>query len=97
MKEPFDLLVRGGTVVVAAPCPLGTGPIATVNRGIYEIGLRPRLPAEHRVVLVSDLSRDSVAPTYCTWAASAQGVVDEADAVPTVLPRAGSLVVRPVQ
>lgn len=88
-------LVRpGGTVIVAAQCHQGTGPVDTVNRGIYEIGLKPRLPSEHRVVLVSDLPRLEVERTYCQWAPSVEAALaDSGTDPPTVLPRAGSLLV----
>lgn len=64
------LLLPGGTIVVVAPCPAGIGPLDTVNRGIYEIGLRPRLPAAHSIHLVSTLSPATVSPSYATPSAS---------------------------
>ncbi len=60
------LLLPGGTIVVVAPCPLGIGPLDTVNRAIYDIGLRPRLPAPHSIHLISDLPPSTVAPSYAT-------------------------------
>src|SRR5690606_12682553 len=85
------LLAPGGTVVVAAECGEGTGPLDVVNRGIYEIGLRPRLPAEHRVVLVSSLPDEVVRQTYCEPAPSVEAALAGAPEPPLVLPRAGSL------
>ena len=85
------LLTDGGTVVLVAECSAGVGPLEVVNQGIYEIGIRPRLPANHRVVLVSSLSREVVAPTYCEWAGSLEEVLAEVGAPPLVLPRAGTL------
>jgi lactate racemase len=89
------LVVDGGTVVLAAECDAGTGPVATVNEAIYRIGVAPRLPARHRVVLVSSLPREEVATTYCGWAPSVEEAVAAAGAQrpAVVLPRAGSLLV----
>jgi lactate racemase len=88
-------LVRpGGTVIIAAECAQGTGPVDTVNRAIYEIGVKPRLPTDHRIVLVSGLDRTEVEPTYCEWAPSVEAALAEAgDDPPTILPRAASLLV----
>ena len=91
-----ELLLDGGTMVVVAECPDGIGPVDTVNQGIYELGLVPRLPREHRIVLVSALDRKAVAQSYCEWAGSVQAVVEEMGAAAsrvTVLPKAGSLIV----
>jgi nickel-dependent lactate racemase len=88
------LLREGGTMIVAAGCPEGIGPVDTVNRGIYELGLVPRLPRQHRIVLVSELGREQVAPSYCEWAPSVESVLAglAADAV-TIVPQAGSLII----
>ncbi len=88
------LLSDGGAVIVAAACRDGVGPVDTVNRGIYEIGLAPRLPANHQVVLVSDLTAEQVAPSYCRWASSIEAALAERrPETITILPRAGSLLV----
>lgn len=86
-------LVRpGGSLVVVAECPDGTGPVDTVNRGIYEIGIKPRLPADCSIYLVSALDEATVAPTYCRWARSVEACVGPApDAV--VLRGAGVMIV----
>lgn len=95
-----ELLEERGTLIVAAECPEGTGPIDTVNHAIYEPGLLPRLPLEHRVVLVSELSREVVERSYCEWAPSVEAVLETLCASTgrlraTVLPHAGSLIVEP--
>lgn len=91
-----DLLCDGGTMIVVAECPDGIGPVDTVNRGIYEIGLAPRLPANHRIVLVSEVARAQVAESYCEWAPSVSAVLDEfagESVQATVVRRAGCLIV----
>lgn len=88
------LLREGGTMIVVAECAAGIGPVDTVNRGIYEIGLKPRLPRDHRIVLVSGLAREEVAPSYCAWAPSLDAALREWDgAAATIVPRAGTLII----
>ena len=88
------LLREGGTMIVAAECPEGIGPVETVNRAIYEIGLAPRLPAAHRIVLVSSLPREQVEPSYCAWAPSLEAALAGwSGAEATILPRASTLIV----
>lgn len=69
------LAQAGGTIVVVAPCPNGIGPVDVVNQAIYEIGLRPRLPAGHRVLLVSDLAPDHVLSSYARPAESVEAAI----------------------
>jgi len=86
------LLEDGGTIVVVAECPEGIGPVDVVNAAIYEIGLRPRLPPRHEIVLVSSLTQDTVRPSYARWAASAEDVLAGARGPIVVAPRAGHLI-----
>jgi nickel-dependent lactate racemase len=85
------LVEEGGTIALVAECWLGTGPLEIVNRGIFEIGIRPRLPAGCRVVLVSSLDADVVAKTCFEYAPSLDAVLARGADAPLVLPRAGSL------
>jgi lactate racemase len=64
------LLEPGGTVILLADCSEGTGPLERVNQGIYEIGVKPQLPANHRVLLVSELESSVVEATYAAPRAS---------------------------
>jgi nickel-dependent lactate racemase len=83
----------GGHIVLAAECPEGTGPIRVVNEAIYEIGLKPRLPAEHTVHLVSSLPAAVVEGSYCVHAPSVESVLELAGGGRiAVLPRAGDVI-----
>jgi nickel-dependent lactate racemase len=64
------LLRERGTAIVAAECPAGTGPLRTVNEGIFELGVRRYLPERHAIQLVSAMDEATVAATYATWAPS---------------------------
>ncbi|MBT8494159.1 MAG: DUF2088 domain-containing protein [Deltaproteobacteria bacterium] len=86
-----SLLEKGGTIVIAAQCRDGVGPVETVNRAIYEIGIKPRLPREHRIVLVSELDRATVSQTYCEYQPSVEAALDGEPAL--FLPRASSALV----
>jgi nickel-dependent lactate racemase len=87
-------LVRdGGSLVIVAECPEGIGPLETVNRGIYEIGVKPRLPVHHRLFLVSAIPREAVSESYCTWAGTVEEAVGPAPSA-VVLLRAGVMVVK---
>jgi nickel-dependent lactate racemase len=86
------LLLDGGTIVIAAECPDGTGPVDVVNRAIYEIGLKPRLPPRHRIVLLSSLPAREVEPTYATWSPSLDDALADARGPIVVAPRASHLI-----
>jgi nickel-dependent lactate racemase len=71
LVPPAALLLReGGTVVVAAECSAGTGPLRTVNEQIFALGVRRYLPARHALYLVSAMDAATVGATYATWAPS---------------------------
>lgn len=72
------LLERFGTAVVLAACPEGIGPLETVNKGIYELGVRHHLPEGHRIRLVSDMAAAVVAESYATHAESLEAALEEA-------------------
>lgn len=89
------LLLPGGTAVMVAACPEGTGPLQTVNEGIYRLGVRLALPEGHRVRLVSDMSEEMVRTTYATPVSSVDEALREVGADPrdvTVLFRAGEMI-----
>lgn len=66
---PGGILLReGGVVILAAECPEGTGPLRTVNEGIFRLGVRRYLPERHAVLLVSGLPAETVAETYASFA-----------------------------
>lgn len=71
----------GGRVVLVAPCEDGLGPIDVVNRGIYELGIRPRLPADHEVCLVSNLTAAEVSASYARAAPSLTAALADVDEV----------------
>jgi nickel-dependent lactate racemase len=85
------ILDPGGTAVLAAECPFGTGPLDVVNKGIYELGLRHLFPAAHTIHLVSSLSESTVSSTYCRYAPSVDSVLAAHRGRIAVLPAAGNL------
>ncbi len=89
------LVADGGTIVLVARCSDGIGPLDIVNQGIYEIGLAPRLPRRHRIVLVSTLPREAVEPTYAAWAPDLASALADADDI-LVVPEASKLVISAV-
>lgn len=90
-----EVVADAGTIVVAADCAEGTGPLATVNEKIFALGIEPRLPPGCRVVLVSDLPPDQVASTYCDHAESVEAAIAAAGAAPLIIPRAGHILLEP--
>jgi lactate racemase len=89
------LVEEQGVVVVAAQCPGGIGPLATVNEGIYELGIRPRLPRSHRILLVSDLEPADVEASYCEYAGRVEDVLEALRGPALILPRASGVIIEP--
>ncbi|MBK7583551.1 MAG: DUF2088 domain-containing protein [Myxococcales bacterium] len=91
------LLEAGGVVILVADLSDGVGPHERVMRGIYELGVRPQLPAGHRVYLVSELPRSVTETTYAEPRDSLEGALRDALSVTgarcaVALWRAGELV-----
>lgn len=57
------LVEPGGTIVLAAECPEGTGPIEAVNHRIFEDGIKPLLPEGVQILILSRMSAPEVATT----------------------------------
>jgi len=86
------LLAPGGTLVVAAECRDGIGPLDVVNEAIFRIGVLPRLPAHARLVLVSSLGEAATRQTLLDYAASVEAVLAGTSGALTVVPRASQLI-----
>jgi lactate racemase len=90
------LVEPGGTLVIAAECRDGTGPLDVVNEAILRIGILPRLPANARIVLVSDLGEATTRQTLLDYAPSIESVLDSSNATRVlVIPRASQLICEP--
>ncbi len=100
LVPPAGILLKdGGVVIVCAECPEGTGPLQTVNEGIFQLGVRRFLPERYTLFLVSGMPEATVRQTYATYApslgaalASAREIVGKATPDVLVLPDAGDLV-----
>jgi lactate racemase len=86
------LLAPGGTLVIAAQCRDGTGPLDVVNEAIFRIGVLPRLPANTRLVLVSDLDEPVARETLLEHAPNIEAVLAGTSGPITVVPRASQLI-----
>ncbi len=73
------VLNAGGTVIVVADCSGGLGPLERVNRGIYALGLKPQLPEDHEIWLVSELADPVVAMSYARPKPSLRQALAEAE------------------
>ncbi|MCC6898273.1 MAG: DUF2088 domain-containing protein [Polyangiaceae bacterium] len=94
------LLTDAGVVILVADLAEGTGPLDRVNRGIFELGVRPQLPPRHRVRLVSQLPDDVARRTYAEPRPSLGAALKEALATTgaqkaVALWRAGEMVALP--
>lgn len=72
------LLSDGGIVILLADLTQGIGPVERVNRGIYELGVRPQLPLGHRVLLVSGLDAAAARAGYAEPRPSLDSALAEA-------------------
>jgi len=79
-----------GTVVVAAECPDGVGPLETVNEAILRIGILPRMPEGVRLRLVSGMSREIVEQTLVGYAADLGVAIGQTNRL-LVVPKASQL------
>ncbi len=86
------LVAPGGTLVIAAECRDGIGPLDVVNEAIFRIGVLPRLPPRARLVLVSDLGEPMTKRTLLDYAASVEPLIEAARGPVTVVPRASQLI-----
>ncbi|MCC6646172.1 MAG: DUF2088 domain-containing protein [Polyangiaceae bacterium] len=102
LLPPVGAMLReGGVAIMVAACPEGTGPLQTVNEGIYRLGVRHHLPRGHAIDLVSSMDEATTATTYARHAPSlavalARAGVPERGRLDDVAVawRAGELVVR---
>jgi len=88
------LVEEGGTLVVAAECPDGVGPLETVNEAVLRIGILPRLPPRARLVLVSGMSKAVVGQTLVGYAVNVLGEIGQTNRV-VVIPKASQLLCEP--
>jgi lactate racemase len=98
------LLREGGTLILAAECPDGTGPLERVGPDAFAARLARHLPGGHEVLLVSGLRPEEVGRTYARFApdlaaalARARDRAGGATLEVTVLPDATGVVPRPVR
>lgn len=94
------LVAEGGTLAIVAECAEGIGPLSTVNEAIFRIGVLPRLPANTRLVLVSELDETSTRQTLLEYAPAIDSVVASVfgastSGLITVIPRASQLICEP--
>jgi nickel-dependent lactate racemase len=88
------LIEVDGTLVLAAECTDGTGPLETVNEAIFRIGVLPRLPSGTRIILVSSLDEKVVRQTLVEYSSTLDPFIASASRI-TVVPRASQLLCEP--
>ncbi len=86
-------LADGGTVVLAAECANGLGPVSVINEKIYRLGSVHSLPARHRVILVTARPEREVKATFAEYAPSIEAALAQVDGEDlTIIPYGGDLV-----
>jgi nickel-dependent lactate racemase len=60
------MLKPGGVIICMAECPLGVGPVFTINHVIFNLSLKGYLPPGADVLLVSNLDAAEVSRTFFT-------------------------------
>lgn len=88
-----QLVEPNGTLVVAAECPDGIGPLDTVNEAIFRIGILPRLPPGVRLILVSSLGKAETDRTLLAYVESVELVLASTPGRVLVIPHASKLLV----
>ncbi len=87
------VLADGGTIILAAECAQGLGPVSVINDKIYRLGSVHSLPPRHRVILVTARPEEEVEATFAEYAPSIEGALSQADAEDlTIIPYGGDLV-----
>jgi nickel-dependent lactate racemase len=62
---PAAMMVEpGGVIICMAQCPLGIGPVFTINHIIFNLSLKRYLPPGTDVLLISSLKAEEVARTF---------------------------------
>ena len=61
------LLRDGGTIILCAACEDGLGPVDVINSAIYELGLKPVLPENHLIYLVSNHQAAAIQPYFVSY------------------------------
>jgi nickel-dependent lactate racemase len=82
-----------GTLVLAAECPDGVGPLETVNEKIFRIGILPRLAEGARLALVSGLDLEAVKQTLVEPLVSVEEALNRIRGSIIVAPRASQMLI----
>jgi len=70
------MLNEGGTVIIAAQCAAGLGPVDVINNKIYRLGMIHSLPKDHRVILVSDQPKELVERSFAEYAPTVETALE---------------------
>ena len=73
------LLRDGGTIILCAACEDGLGPVDVINSAIYELGLKPVLPENHRIYLVSNHQAAAIQPYFVSYLDSPDTILRDID------------------